>query len=268
MNRENRSLCFVFAMGTEAYPFLQRVEVVSTRRAGTAVYRETFFEGSTFSIVRCGIGPERAAAAVRNLDCKPAAVISVGTAGALVEDLRFGDIVVARETVFGDSPGTIFTWSDELVEGLSASCSAGGINHRIVRLATVRAPVFTRECRLELHDLTGAHAVDMETHAMGVEAMRLGVPFAALRVISDDLTSPPLPVRPGRKHAWQGLSELPGLLLDAYRWRRFVVNFNRAVELLHPVLVRVIRDAKQSGKWICRGPRASSAGGRDFSMRD
>lgn len=254
MNRENRSLCFVFAMGTEAHPFLQRVEVLSRRRVGAAVYREAFFEGSMFSIVRCGIGPERAAAAIRNLDRKPAAVISVGTAGALVEDLRFGDIVVAGETVFGDSPGSIVRGSHPLVNALSASCVAAGVRHRIARLATVKAAVFRREHRLELHDLTGAHAVDMETHAMGIEAMNMGVPFAALRVISDDLSSPPLNGRLGLKDPWQNLSELPGLLLEVYRWGRFVRKFHRAVEMLHPVLVRLIRDAKRSGKWICLGP--------------
>lgn len=251
MNRENPSLCFVFAMGSEAHPFLKRVQVLSRRRVGAAVHREAFFEGSLFSVVRCGIGPERAAAAIRNLDRKPAAVISVGTAGALVEDLCFGEIVVARETVSGDSPGTILTWSSQLVDALSASCLAAGVRHRIARLATVNTAVFSKEHRLELHDLTGAHAVDMETHAMGIEAMNMGVPFAALRVISDDLSSPPLNRRPRQKDAWQSLSELPSLLLEAYRWLRFVRKFDRAVEMLHPVLVRVIRDAKRSGNWTC-----------------
>jgi ABC-type antimicrobial peptide transport system ATPase subunit len=73
-------------------------------------------------------------------------------------------------------------------------------------------------------------------------------------VISDDLTSPPLTGWPGRKIAWRRLPELPALLLEAYRWLRFVGKFARAVEMLHPVLVRVIRDAKQSGKWICLEP--------------
>jgi len=96
--------------------------------------------------------------------------------------------------------------------------------------------------------------VDMETHAMGIEAMNMGVPFAALRVISDDLSSPPLNGRPGLKDGWRSLSELRGLLLEAYRWWQFLRKFDRAVEMLHPVLVRVIRDAKGSGKWICCEP--------------
>lgn len=250
MNRENQTLCFVFPMGAEAYPFLQRVEVLSRRRAGAAIYREAFFEGSTFSIVRCGIGPQRAAAAIRNLDTKPAAVISVGTAGALVEDLKFGDIVVAGETVFGDAPGSVLRSSEELVEDLSDSCVAEGMSHRIVRLATVSSPVFSGEGRKRLHDLTGAHAVDMETHAMGIEASMLGVPFAALRVISDDLSAPPLTGRGGLKGVWKRPPDLPGRLLETYRWWRFVGRFGRAVESLHPVLVRVLRDAGRTGKWI------------------
>lgn len=251
MNRENESLCLVFPMGAEAYPFLQRVEVRSRRRAGSAVYREAFFEGSTFSIVRCGIGPRRAAAAIRSLDRKPAAVVCVGTAGALVKDLKFGDIVVAGETVSGDAPGSVVGWSDDLVEDLGNSCVAEGMYHRIVRLATVSSAVFTGEGRKHLHDCTGAHAVDMETHAMGIEASNLGVPFAALRVISDDLSSPPLTGRQGLKDVWKSPRDVPGRLLEAYRWWRFVGRFGRAVELLHPVLVRMLRDAGRTGRWVC-----------------
>ncbi len=250
MNRENALLCLVFPMGVEARPFLRRVEVVSRQVCGRAVYREAFFEGSVFWVVRCGIGPARAAAAIRNMDKKPAAIISVGTAGSLVKDLKFGNIVIAKETVSGDSPDAIEEWSGELAERLAASCSAEGVCHRVGRMATVRSPVLSGEDRARLHELTGAHAVDMETHAMGLEAARLGVPFGALRVISDDMDSPPLAGKPNLRNLWRRGPQISGTLIALCRWQKFVRKFLKSVELLHPILVRVLRDARRGDRWI------------------
>lgn len=230
-------------MGVEAYPFLRRVEVTHRCRIGKAVFREAFFEGKTFSIVRSGIGPVRAAETVKNLHITPSSILSVGTAGGLVPDLRFGDMIVSSETVSGDSPETPLMWTGQIVAAAMNACRNEGVPFMAARLATVRKPVFRREDRENLHRLTGAHAVDMESHAVGVEARRLGIPFVSLRVISDDVDSPALDDRRGFKGIWRNPSEFPNRFSAGLRWWRFIKKFKRAVDLLHPVLIRFIREA-------------------------
>jgi nucleoside phosphorylase len=263
MNRENRLLCFVFPMGMEAYPFLQRVEVRRRWRNGAAVYRQAFFEGRDLLIVRCGVGPAKAAAAIRTLPATPSAIVNVGTAGGLVEVLRRGDLIVARETVLGGDPLSVCAWPEELVEALAAACTKEQAPHRIARLATVKEAVWQREDRERLHALTGAHAVDMESHAIGLEAMKREVPFVSLRVISDDVDAPPFPEKVRLARLWRNPSQFPKGLSNWVRWRIFIGRLRAAVQLLDPVLVRFIREfgrnKPQSGRG-CEAIRVKECG--------
>lgn len=234
--------CIVFPMGVEAYQFLRRVEVRRRWKRGKATFRKVFFEGTEFSVVRCGMGPERAARAVRNLDEEPSAIICAGSAGGLVPDLKVGHIVVSSETVAGHDPADIVPGHDPLVKKVTAACCRENKHFRIGRLVTVGSAVFPREDRQRLHLETGAYAVDMESHAIAVEAMKRSVPFTALRVISDDLNSPPLPDYRDFRQMWRKPLELHRRLPELWRWRAFLKDFRRAVSVLHPVLVGVIRE--------------------------
>ncbi|HTY21885.1 MAG TPA: hypothetical protein VMC85_02065 [Desulfomonilaceae bacterium] len=246
MHRENPLLCIVFAMGIEAYPFLRRVEVKRRWAHNRAIYRQAFFEGHSLVIVRSGIGPARAADAIRHLEVRPSAILSVGTAGGLAPDSRIRDIVVACETVFGDQPDGILKCSAELVEAISDACGTEGLQFRIARLATVSKAVINSDHRRQLHQLTGGHAVDMESHAVALEASNMGIPFAALRVISDDVNSPPFPEPRALKELWRRPTQLPSTLPAAMKWIKFIKNFRKTVELLHPALVRLIRNSGKS----------------------
>ncbi len=164
-------------MGMEQYPFLHRVEVRRRWKRGNAIFREVFFEGRLLLVVRCGIGPDRAAAAIRALDVRPSAVLSVGTAGGLVPDLSIGDLVVSSETVYAHEPERIMKWPERLVDAVSSACHREDCCHKIARVVTVRDAVFPRDDRQRLHQVTGAVAVDMESHALGLEASRLEIPL-------------------------------------------------------------------------------------------
>jgi len=241
MNRENADLCIVFPMGMEAHPFLRRVQVLRRWKNGGATYREVFFEGSVFMTVRCGVGPAKASAAVRNLDRRPRAIINAGTAGGLAQDVKFSELVISCETLFGHEPSRVLASSALLVQTVAAACCSAGLNHRIGRIATVKTPVFAREEREQLHCLTGAQAVDMESHAISEEARKLGVPFVSVRVISDDLNSPSLPTSRDLKNMLRNPLTAPSELKRFVQWKRFLLNFRKAVQTLHPVLVDLVR---------------------------
>ena len=109
-------------------------------------------------------------------------VISFGIAGGLDPALKSGDIVVATEVLAGDT-----RWLADLAlkEDLIAGFGLG--RRRIVRgrLAGTEQVVAARHLKQALHLETGAAAVDMESHIAAEYAANAGLPFAALRVVSD-----------------------------------------------------------------------------------
>src|SRR6188768_3993715 len=109
-------------------------------------------------------------------------VISFGVAGGLDPSLRSGDVVVATEVLAGD---TRFLAGLALNEEMIARATLR--RRRVVRggLAGVEQVIAAAACKAALHLETGAAAVDMESHIAAAYAAETGLPFAALRVISD-----------------------------------------------------------------------------------
>jgi adenosylhomocysteine nucleosidase len=109
-------------------------------------------------------------------------VISFGVAGGLDPTLKSGDVVMATEVLAGD---TRWLAGLTLNEGMIASVGLG--RRRVVRgrLAGVEQVVAARAVKAALRSETGAAAVDMESHIAAAYAAEMGLPFAALRVISD-----------------------------------------------------------------------------------
>jgi adenosylhomocysteine nucleosidase len=109
-------------------------------------------------------------------------VISFGVAGGLDPTLKSGDVVVATEVLAGDARWLAgLSLNDDLI----ASMGLG--RRRIVRgrLAGAEQVVAARHLKAALHLETGAAAVDMESHIAAEYAANAGLPFAALRVVSD-----------------------------------------------------------------------------------
>lgn len=109
-------------------------------------------------------------------------VISFGVAGGLDPSLRSGDIVVATEVTAGDAR---FLAGLSLSEDHIARAAIG--RRRVVRgvLAGAEEVIVAQARKAALHMKTGAAAVDMESHIAAAYAAQYGLPFAALRVISD-----------------------------------------------------------------------------------
>ena len=90
--------------------------------------------------------------------------------------------MVATEVLAGDTRWLAgLSLSDELITSVALR------RRRVVRggLAGVEQLVAARACKAALRLETGAAAVDMESHIAAAYAAEAGLPFAALRVISD-----------------------------------------------------------------------------------
>jgi adenosylhomocysteine nucleosidase len=109
-------------------------------------------------------------------------VISFGVAGGLDPTLKSGDIVVATEVLAGEA-----RWLTELPLNEDQIASVALKRRRVVRggLAGVEQVIAARAGKAALWSKTGAAAVDMESHIAAAYAAEAGLPFAALRVISD-----------------------------------------------------------------------------------
>jgi adenosylhomocysteine nucleosidase len=108
-------------------------------------------------------------------------VISFGVAGGLDPQLKSGAVIVATEVMAGESVWVASeALSDELIAG-------AGIGEKVFRggLAGVEKVVTGQVGKAALRSVTGAAAVDMESHIAADYAAEAGLPFAALRVVSD-----------------------------------------------------------------------------------
>jgi adenosylhomocysteine nucleosidase len=109
-------------------------------------------------------------------------VISFGVAGGLDPNLESGAVVVATEVMAGSGVWpTSEALSDELISG------AGVGRQKVHRggLVGVEKVVTGQAGKAALRSETGAAAVDMESHIAAQFAAASGLPFAALRVVSD-----------------------------------------------------------------------------------
>jgi len=149
----------------------------------TGLVQEARIAAGPGMIVICSSSdPQQLRALLATLDSSTfRGVISFGVAGGLDPSLKSGDIVVATEVLAGD---TRFLAGLALNEEMIASAALR--RRRVVRggLAGVEQVIAATACKAALHSETGA-AVDMESHIAAAYAAKAGLPFAALRVISD-----------------------------------------------------------------------------------
>ncbi len=129
-----------------------------------------------------GIGPERAQRAAEILVKKGVrALLSWGSAGAIVGSLPSGTLIVPQAVV--DGQGTRLTvdaaWRTRLLQVLGElPCRDGAVAESAQVLART-------EDRARLAKRTGAIAVDMESATIAAVAAHAGLPFLAVRVVAD-----------------------------------------------------------------------------------
>jgi len=118
------------------------------RKISTALYK-TDFHGRSIWLCLSGVGRAAARVAAARLVAEGAGdLVSMGFCGALIPELRVGDLVTDR-------------------------------------IATVDKPARSMDERRTITERANAVAVDMETQAIIEEGTRRGVPIHVLRVVSD-----------------------------------------------------------------------------------
>jgi nucleoside phosphorylase len=148
------------------------------------------------------------------------ALLCIGLAGGLAADVASGDIIVARRVV--DETGAAWScdaaWVDAIVRRLGGRVHAG----TLLSAATV---IGTPAAKAAAAARYGALACDMEAAAIARVAAESGVPFVAVRVISDG----PQDALPSRVEDWvddrggSRIAPVLGALADPRQWRPLLV---------------------------------------------
>lgn len=164
----------VAALSSEVAPALRELKVPWTRCGGLPC-----FETPGFRLILSGVGAPRAAAAARLLlDSGPLdALLSVGFAGALGDDLHPGDLVLGGSTDFPADPVLLHRLSSGI------ACHQG-------TTAPVEAVLNEPAGKADLARRSGARVVDMESGAVGAAARERSVPFLCAKVVLDTPSEP------------------------------------------------------------------------------
>ncbi|WP_097065859.1 phosphorylase family protein [Nitrosovibrio sp. Nv4] len=146
--------------------------------------------GENAAIWLCGMGEAAAREAAEGLRTGGAtALISFGFAGALDANLHPGHLILPESIHAGHSLQIDLGWRDRFRQRLPDHLRvSGGI------LAASRAVLTSATAKRELAQATGACAVDMESGAVAEAAAHAGLPFLAVRAISDPVEFSPPPV--------------------------------------------------------------------------
>jgi adenosylhomocysteine nucleosidase len=178
--------CVVFALRRESmhfrrdYPYQQNFPGAPCR----AQFRGPSSE--TVLMLETGLGAVAMETALRwclnsprfgDVPYRPRFILSAGFSGALRPEQKVGDLILATEVV--DQRGNCW----RAITSSTLDCFRG-------RLLTVSELVSDPRQKQRLGQESGASAVDMESAIVARLCYEHGIPFACLRVISDDLHTP------------------------------------------------------------------------------
>ena len=187
------TIAFVAALKQETRPFLRRVAVSRKILIEGFPARRFDLFGRQCVLVLCGVGLMRAMRSVHALfsATRPELVVSFGIAGAPQDDLRVGDVIVAR-TVRSFSQG--FPGRSQALAMLSepareaASRALRPLGARFFPGVALTTPGVQT---VNLAGLSLEHPVlEMETAGIVQACSSQGVPVLAFRGVSDSLDQP------------------------------------------------------------------------------
>ena len=190
------------AMEIETNGLVQKMTKVVVEKVGSYSFAKGKLSGKDLVVCRCGIGKVFSSTATAlmiekyNVEC----VINIGVAGG-VKPLKQGDVVVAEKTVQHDYDavadglilGQIHGFSSPylecdktLVDKLCNALKKTGEECKRGVIASGDCFVSSTEKSNFIANTFGASAIDMESAAVNQVCLLQGVPFCAMRAISDN----------------------------------------------------------------------------------
>jgi nucleoside phosphorylase len=170
-------IAITFALPTESSAFLRRVGKKTTKSHHGVTTICGRIKNKEIVILHTGVGEKICRYRLENLlqETGFTFLISSGFAGAVREDLRVGDLILAEN----------FS-NPELL-----SVAQRILNNRIVhtaKLFTSKTIIDSLPERSAIAQRHGAAAIDMETESIANACLARGIPLLSLRVISDTST--------------------------------------------------------------------------------
>jgi len=143
----------IFALYWELRPFAKKLGIGFLGSLAPVITSE----GGDIVIARSGMGAGRAAKAAERVieEYKPDIIISAGFCGALVDELKIGDVIVSD------------------LKDRKLFCSP--------------KPLFSCEEKTEAFRKEGAIVVDMESSGVAEAAAKAGIKYLAVKAVSDTL---------------------------------------------------------------------------------
>jgi adenosylhomocysteine nucleosidase len=187
-------IAIVCAMSTEVEPIKAQMNILKKFCEDSATFYQAEFHGFPITIVQTGVGRDKATAATRRLLqlFKINLVITTGFAGGLREEIKIGDVVIAKNALY-----IKHVEPAEVVFKLSCDASYVRValdigNEKGLRVhegdtVTVDELIAQSKAKMFLGNNFSALAVDMETAFVGQVASGAGIPFVSVRTISDDV---------------------------------------------------------------------------------
>jgi len=177
--RAGGAVAVLAAMDNELSPLKKEMEIVGSpfEFDGRPVYQARF-EGRPVLLAKTGATPEAARAITQWLvrERNVSAVVSVGTAGSLGEDLQIGDIVMVQKAL-KDWDSSNALWSLQEIQG----CGTKLVN----LIVTVKAFVANGGERARLRETYRADMVDMSAGEIAETCAAGHRPCVIVREISD-----------------------------------------------------------------------------------
>lgn len=199
--RGPQRLAIVTASDAEAAYVRRWLDVEGRRTQSPGALWQGRCRAHEIVLLRCGIGPERAAASLHWLcgHSRLRGVLSVGFAGGLQQQLATGDAVwvthisAVEDSAMRQVPNLV---PDRGLTTLLAAAArrAGLVQHRGALLSSAEL-VPQAATKRAFGERSGAVAIDMESYSLGRVAAHYHLPFASMRTIFDTcLDHLPFPV--------------------------------------------------------------------------
>jgi nucleoside phosphorylase len=170
-------MAFIAAEAFELRPLVKRASRPVRHRAGIQFFMQGELNGADCYFAADGMGPANALAALKACRSQGEvdAVVSIGLCGALLVELKIGDIVAACGVLAGEKKFPVRLPENHLPHRVGVVVSV----NRVISSSTEKGSL----------GITGACAVEMEAGGLAEFCSAHNLPFFCVKAVSDELST-------------------------------------------------------------------------------